>query len=96
MTGYEKLQLGDLDAAKEYFREALSIDPASPYALMNMGAVYEKEGKPKQALKMYQAVVDGGSNAVADSSSNPSKTGVPLKILAQENIDRILRTPGTN
>ncbi len=96
LTGYEKLQLGDIGAAKEYFREALSIDPTSPYALMNMGAVYEKEGKPKQALKMYQAVVDGGSNAVANSSSSPSKTGVPLKILAQENIDRILRTPGTN
>ncbi len=96
LTGYEKLQLGDIGAAKEYFREALSIDPTSPYAQMNMGAVYEKEGKPKQALKMYQAVVDGGSNAVANSSSSPSKTGVPLKILAQENIDRILRTPGTN
>jgi general secretion pathway protein D len=96
LTGYNKLQLGDIGAAKEYFREALSIDPTSPYALMNMGAVYEKEGKPKQALKMYQAVVDGGTNAVANSSSSPAKTGVPLKILAQENIDRIQRTPGSN
>jgi general secretion pathway protein D len=90
--GYEKLRSGDIEAAREYFSEALAIDPTNPYALMNMGVVYEKEGKPKKALEMYQAVVSSGSDAVSDSSSDPLKTGVPLKALAQESINRILRT----
>lgn len=91
-TGYEKLRGEDLNAAKDYFTEALAIDPANPFALMNMGVIYEKEGNPKQALIMYQAVVSGSSDAVADSSSDPTKTAVPLKTMARENIDRILRT----
>jgi len=90
--GYEKLRSGDTVAAKEFFTEALVIDSTNPFALMNMGVVYEKEGQPKKALEMYQAVASGNSDAVANSSSEPDKKPVPLKTLAQENIDRILRT----
>ncbi|WP_167496325.1 type II secretion system secretin GspD [Desulfopila sp. IMCC35006] len=90
--GYEKLRSGDTAAAKEFFTEALVIDSTNPFALMNMGVVYEKEGQPKKALEMYQAVASGSSDAVANSSSEPDKKPVPLKTLAQENIDRILRT----
>ncbi|MGB3211250.1 MAG: type II secretion system secretin GspD [Desulforhopalus sp.] len=93
--GYEKLRVEQLEAAKDYFREALTINPVNPYALMNMGVVYEKEGNPKEALVMYQAVATGSSNAVAESTGDPSKAGVPLKKLARESIDRILRTTGT-
>lgn len=89
-VGYEKLQAEELQAAKDYFREALVIDPVNPYALMNMGVVYEKEGNPKQALEMYRAVVSGPADAVADSSGEPAVAGVPLKKLAQDNINRII------
>ncbi len=90
--GYEKLRNGDIVAAKEFFTEALVIDSVNPFALMNLGVVYEKEGQPKKALEMYQAVASGNSDAVASSSSEPDKKPVLLKTLAQENIDRILRT----
>jgi len=91
MRGYEKLQAGDLRGAKNYFGEALDIDPNNPFALINMGVVYEKEGKPKEALIMYQAVLSGDSDAVADKASGSLKT---VKDMARENIDRILRTTG--
>ena len=91
MKGYEKLKDNDLTVAKYYFDEALSIDPANPFALMNMGVVYEKEGKPKQALIMYQAVLSGSADAVADKNSGTLKT---VKDMAQENIERILNTNG--
>ncbi len=90
--GYEKMKSGELDAAKEYFREALKIDPVYPYALMNLGVIYEKEGKPKQALEMYRAVVSGPSDAVAESPGGSLQKEVPLKKLAQESIDRIQRS----
>ncbi len=89
--GYEKLCNEEVTAAKEFFSEALVIDPVNPFALMNMGVVYEKEGQPKKALQMYQAVASGTSDAVASSGQEPDKEAVPLKKLAQENIDRILR-----
>jgi general secretion pathway protein D len=93
--GYEKLQNGELEAAKDYFREALALDPVNPFALINMGVVYEKQGKPKEALEMYRAVVSGPSEAVTDSSGDPLKKGVPLKTLAKESINRILRKTGS-
>jgi hypothetical protein len=37
-------------------------------------------------------VVSGPSDAVADSSGDPAGDGVPLKKLAQENINRILKS----
>ena len=89
--GYEKLRNEEVAAAKDFFDEALIIDPNNPFALMNMGVVYEKEGQPKKALAMYQAVASGSSDAVAGSAQEPDKDAVPLKKLAQENIDRILR-----
>ncbi len=89
--GYEKLRSGDITAAGEFFTEALAIDPVNPFALMNMGVVYEKEGQPKKALEMYQTVASGDFDAVANSSSDPDKEAVPLKQMALENIDRILR-----
>jgi general secretion pathway protein D len=95
-TGYEKLRSEDVEAAKEYFLEALVIDPANPYALMNMGVIYEKEGKPKQAVAMYQVVAAGPSDAVAESSGDSQKAGVPLSTLAKENIERILESSGKN
>ena len=59
---------------------------------MNLGVVYEKEKQPKKALEMYQAVASGNSDAVASSAqASRTRKPVPLKKLAQENIDRILR-----
>ena len=92
LAGYKKLQANDLEAAKEYFLKALDTNPANPYALMNLGVVYEKEGNPDEAMKMYQAVVATGTDDVADTSSDPDKTGTPLMQLAEESIQRIMAT----
>jgi len=92
--GYDKLHAGELETAKDYFREALRIDPYNPFALMNLGVIYEKEGRQKEALKLYQIVVDKSPEAVADGAGDPSQKGVPLRKLAQENIDRIHKSSG--
>lgn len=87
--GYEKLQGGDLARAKELFLKALEIDPTNPFAAMNMGVVYEQEGADELAVLMYQKVIDSGTTAVANISSDPNKTGKPLVQIARENIERI-------
>ena len=88
-TGYEKLMADKVQEAKQYFREALTIDPENPFALMNLGVVYEKEEKPGKALQMYRAVLNLGTGAVASESSDPEKNGVSLLEIARENIERL-------
>ncbi len=88
--GYEKLQEGETAEAKTYLNEALAIDPKNPYALMNMGVVYEKENNPEAAVEMYQEVVTTSSAEVAGQASDSEKTGLPLIELATESIERVM------
>ncbi|SDO74158.1 type II secretion system secretin GspD [Desulforhopalus singaporensis] len=60
--GYYKLQENRIDEAMDYFQAALKIDPHNPYALFNIGAVYEIKSDPANALKTYERIIaDGGS-----------------------------------
>ena len=89
MKGYESLQVGDFSKAKMLFLKVLEIDPANPFAMMNMGVIYEKEGRNDLAIKMYQEIIAGGSDAVADKTNDPDKTGMTLRELAMENLERM-------
>ena len=50
--GYEKLAGGQNLAAKDYFVESLEIDPNNPFALINLGVLFEKEQAYPQAIPM--------------------------------------------
>jgi general secretion pathway protein D len=89
--GFEKLMAGDLNDAKQFFEEALQIDSQNPYALMNLGVIYEKEMLPQQAIVMYRAVVATGSSLLAEKSSSPEATGRSIVELAKEHIERLLQ-----
>jgi len=89
ITGYEELMADNVQEAKNYFLEALGINPDNAFALMNMGVVYEKEGYPKKALKMYRTVVSVGTTETASEASNQGKKGALLVDIARENIDRL-------
>ncbi|MFH0784265.1 MAG: type II secretion system secretin GspD [Pseudomonadota bacterium] len=87
--GYDKLQAGELEEAKGLLQKVLEVDAQNPFALINMGVIFEKEGKPELALKMYRAVIASGSSAVADQSSDSRKKGANLLEIAREGIERI-------
>ncbi len=84
--GYEKLAGGQNLAAKEYFIEALSIDPNNPFALINLGVLYEKENAYPQAIQMYQRVIDTGTHEVARSPEGYQDVDISLVEIARENI----------
>ena len=50
----EAMHKGDLAAADETLRRALAIDPHSMTALNNLGIVLAREGKPAEAIPLYQ------------------------------------------
>ncbi|MCI5146942.1 MAG: hypothetical protein D3923_15820, partial [Candidatus Electrothrix sp. AR3] len=56
--GFEKFQDEEYEEAKKYFQQALKSNPDNPYALINMGALYEHEGKKDEAVEVYQQVLD--------------------------------------
>ena len=84
ITGYEKLMADNVQEAKTYFLKALDINPENPFALMNMGVVFEKEGNPEKALEMYQAVVNVGTTETAIETSDKEKNGALLVDIARE------------
>jgi Flp pilus assembly protein TadD len=45
---------GDLDVAAQNLRRALELDPHSLAALNNLGIVLSREGKPAEAIPLYQ------------------------------------------
>ncbi len=92
IEGYEMLMAGDIQDAKDYFLEALDINPENSFALMNMGVVHEKEGNTEEALKMYQAVMSVGTTETAFESSDQEKNGALLVDIARENIERLKGT----
>lgn len=87
--GYEKLTGGQNLAAKEYFIESLSIDPNNPFALINLGVLYEKEEAYPQAIQMYQQVIDTGTREVARSPEGYEGGDISLVQIARENITHV-------
>jgi len=89
LNGFTKLKDGKYSEAKDFFNKALQIDPNNPYAKMNMGYLYEKEGDSGDALKMYREVIKDGSAAVANQSTDAAEQGKPLLEIARERIEEI-------
>jgi Flp pilus assembly protein TadD len=50
----EAMHKGDLASAADKFRRALEIDPHSLAALNNLGIVLAREGKPAEAIPLYE------------------------------------------
>jgi len=53
----EAMHKGQLASAAEALRQALIIDPHSIVALNNLGIVLSREGKPEEAIPLYEEVL---------------------------------------
>ncbi|PID71806.1 MAG: type II secretion system protein GspD [Desulfobulbus propionicus] len=86
--GFAKMQQNDYKAAKQYFFKAIRIHPENPYATINLGVVYEKEGNVAEARKMYERVLEfePDQEAQDNSGQNPYEA---LKKLARENLKHL-------
>ena len=87
--GYQFLETKEYDKAKQYFEQALEINPDNPYALLNMGVVYEAQGNRDEAIKMYEKVITLNPEARAFESTDSEKIGHKLSDIAKENLKRL-------
>ena len=94
--GFQRLQAERYDEAKNFFNEALDINPNSPFALMNLGVICEREGKPKEAVKYYQQVIDNIENKVTGATNGAGPTTMNILKLCQEHINRLQKKQNDN
>ncbi len=89
--GFQRMQAERYEEAKNFFQEALDINPKYPYALLNLGVICEKEGNPTDAIKYYQQVIDNGVDEKTGKTLGAGPTTMNLLKLCRENIDRLLK-----
>ena len=84
---------GFLELLKENYAMAeanllvsLDIDPRNPYALLNLGAVYQDTGRTWQAVEMYEKVIELNPEQTAVESNNDKYKGKNLVEIAKKNL----------
>jgi general secretion pathway protein D len=87
--GYDALRSGDLVTARDYLAKALQIDPTNPYALINLGVVYQKEGDYRKAIELYRRLIETGTEATAlpPDGYRGEEEDLSLLRIARENIE---------
>ena len=84
--GFTKMQNNDLARAKEYFNQALKIDPKNTAAMFNLGVIHEREGNKAEAEAMYRKVL---------KTEKPAKEGGkapepdPMREVARESLNNL-------
>ncbi|MCL2457615.1 MAG: type II secretion system secretin GspD [Desulfobulbus sp.] len=83
--GFAKLQQNDLQRAREYFTQALKINPDNAAAMLNLAQVCEREGKWREAEALYRRILalptpkeggGGGSLAANDLLRGSAQAGL--------------------
>ncbi len=87
--GFEFLESEDYDTAEDYFERALEINPDNPYALLNLGVIYDEKGEREKAIQMYQKVIQLDPDDRANLSTNPEEIGNRLSDIARDNLERL-------
>jgi len=84
--GYRYLQLEEYDRALDYYNQALEINSENPYALLNIGYIYQIRGDKGNARNMYEKLIATNTNVRASTSTDPNKTGKKLTDIAKDNL----------
>ena len=53
---------GEADKAIVEYEKVLEIDPKEPYALTNMGTIYEEKGERQKAITYYEKAIEAHPN----------------------------------
>jgi general secretion pathway protein D len=88
-SGYEHILNQNWDQAETDLREALALDADNPFALLNLGVVYQQTGRDIEAREMYNRVIEMDSTSIAGRSNLTREVGRPLRQLAEDNLSQL-------
>ncbi|MCJ7775883.1 MAG: tetratricopeptide repeat protein, partial [Desulfobulbaceae bacterium] len=84
--GFEELSNSNYLEAEAYLRAALDVNPNNPYTLLNLGVVYQDTGRTKEAVQMYQKVLELNPEEIAVESNREGYSGKKIVEIARENL----------
>jgi tetratricopeptide (TPR) repeat protein len=84
--GFQELSVRNYREAERLLEEALSLNSENPYALLNMGVVYQNTGRIEKAREMYEKVIALAPEDTVAVSNKSSAIGKTLADLARENL----------
>lgn len=84
--GYKYLRLRDYKSALKYFKKALNKNPDNPYAMLNMGYIYQMQGDKQKAIEIYERLIAMNPPDRAAESTDPLQAGKKLTDIAKENL----------
>ena len=84
--GFRAISDKNYGEAETSLEKALSINPDNPYALLNLGVVYQETGRLDKARQMYEKVIALQPKEVAEESNKGSFAGKGLADIARENM----------
>jgi len=87
--GIEFLSQGRYADAENYLNQALAVNPENPYALLNLGVVYQNTGRPEKARVLYEKVIKLNPTEIMTKSKQEGTAGKTLVDLAKENLQRL-------
>ena len=84
--GYEAMSAGNNAEAAKHYEEALKVNPENPYALLNLGVVYQRMGKKAEAKATYEKLIKLDPDTTAEVGEKAGTDGVKLTDLARKNL----------
>ena len=90
--GFDAYSKQDYMTAEKEFLEAMKDDEDDPYALLNLGALYQATGRPQLAVPLYTKVLEKGKNIRPNRKVNSTtkESSPTLAEMAQANLDAML------
>ena len=92
-TGYRALSKGDYKKAEDDLNAALKAKPTNPYALLNLGALYQNTGRNEEAKKMYNKLIELNPSTTASRSNKKGAEGKKLVDIAKDNLALMNQAP---
>lgn len=84
--GLQEISKRNYSQAEKYLNQSLALNPDNPYALLNLGVVYQNTDQPEKAREMYKKVIALNPKAEAGHSNMESGVGKTLGDIALSNL----------
>ncbi|MBT4428131.1 MAG: tetratricopeptide repeat protein [Rhodospirillaceae bacterium] len=84
--GFDEIEAGNYAYAEIYLDSALSINPSNPFALLNMGVVYENTGREDEARAIYAMLIRQKATNLVEASSSEENIGRTVTDIASANL----------
>jgi len=86
---FDAISAGDFEQAEALLEVALSINPDNPFAILNMGVVYQNTGRIEKAREQYVKVILLNSQETVSRSNVKGMEGKSLVDIAKRNLENL-------